>query len=360
VGRRKRKDMQENLHLVSKQEEGRLNEIYSIKRESLLRMLLGWSISWEFSWGIGTSIDELIRDLIEASYSISFDDPYSNFFRSTIFTGLFIGGLIGGAGVGTSIAWVLRKENVIRRKTSYLLLVIGWSIGSGIGLLFYKGIDITIGGSLCGLIGGITMALVLWKEKILNDKFSIVLISFGWALGSTIGWGINSSKFGSIVQFASMWLSAGVMMSWILSPHIKVENQNKSFPLIVFGWVIGGIICYLEIERGMSYIDSIIVDDVGAIMMATGYFLQGLGMGTLVSLIITVLVLIREKPLNYEQVFLRIVLGLIGIGFTIFIVLWVSSELRIRLTYFATNSVISGVIGWGIMLWVLRKNEIQK
>lgn len=336
------------------------NSIYTIKWESLLWMLLGWSINWEFSWGIGTNIDALIRDLIQASYNISFDDPYSNFFRSTSLAGLFIGGLIGGAGVGTSVAWVLRKENAIKRKISYLLLVIGWSIGSGIGLLFSRLIDITIGGSICGLIGGITMALVLWKEKILNDKTSIFLIPLGWALGSTIGWGINSIKFGSIVQFASMWLAAGVMMSWILSPHIKVENQKKSVPWIVLGWLIGSVICYLEIERGTNYIDSIIVDDVGAIYMGMGYFLLGLGKGTLVSVIITVLVLIREKPLNYEQVFLRIVLGLIGIGFTIFIVLWVSSELRIRLTYFLIDSVISGVIGWGIMLWILRKSEIQK
>jgi hypothetical protein len=196
------------------------------------------------------------------------------------------------------------------------------------------------------------MVLVFQKEKILNDNFSIILISLGWALGSTIGWGINSFKFGSIVQFASMWLAAGAMMSWILSPLIKTENQNRSFPWIVFGWGIGGVICYFEIERGMNYIASIIIDDVGGIYMAMYYFLRGLGMGTLV--------VIREKPLNYEQVFLRIVLGLISIGFTTFVVLWISNEIRIRSTYFAINSVISGVIGWGIMLWVLRKKEIQK
>jgi hypothetical protein len=351
--------MQENSNLISRQE-GNQNAVYNINWESLLWMLFGWLINWEFSWGIGTSIDELIRDLIEVSYNISFDDPYSNFFRSTIFAGLFIGGLIGGAGVGTSIAWILRKENVIRKKASYLLLVIGWSVGSGIGLLFYEVIDITIGGSLCGLIGGITMVLVFQKEKILNDKFSIILIFLGWTLGSTIGWGINSFKFGSVVQFASMWLAAGVMMSWILSPLIKTENQNRSFPWIVFGWSIGGVICYFEIERGINYIASIIIDDVGGLMMGMFYFLRGLGMGTLAGLIITVLVVIREKPLNYEQVFLRIVLGLISIGFTTFVVLWISSEIRIRLTYFAINSVISGVIGWGIMLWVLRKKEIQR
>lgn len=336
------------------------NDIRTIQWKSLLWMLLGWALSWGFGWEIGFSMSDVIRDTIKSSYNhnLSPDDLYSLYTAS----GLFIGGLIGGAGAGTSIAWMLRNENVIKRKISYLLLVMSWSIAGGIGFLAYKTVwDTTIGGAVCGLIGGITIVFVLWKENILSHKISNIVIPLGWILGLTLGWGIASSKFGYIVASILIWLFAGVIMAVVLSPHIKAENHYKSLTWIVLGWFIGGVFCYLEIEQGMNYIDSIIVDDVGGLMMGMFVFLRGLSIGTLVGIVFTILVLLKVKSLDYAQAFLRIVFGLIGIVLILWIVSAVLSELESdRLTRFASINIISFVISWGIMLLALRKNTVQK
>ncbi|HCK66633.1 MAG TPA: hypothetical protein DHW49_10255, partial [Anaerolineae bacterium] len=262
-----------------------INKIHTIGWESLFWMVVSWAIFWMYSQVIGFEIAELIQNSTEVSDGMLLDEIYNNAHKA----GLFIGGLIGGAGAGTSIAWVLRKENIIRRKTSYLLLVMGWSVAGGIGFLAYTAVwDITIGGVVCGLIAGTIMAFIFWKENIFRNKLAINVITLSWVLGLTIGWGITSSDFGYIVRFASIWLAAGATMVWILSPYIKVENQNKAFAWIVLGWLIGGIISYLVIRQGINYIESITVDDVGGLMAFGLFILLGFGIGILVGITITI------------------------------------------------------------------------
>lgn len=287
-----------------KQDEPDVNEILTIRREPLLWMLLGWAISWGLGWAIGFNMADVIRDSIKSSYNLLPDDLYSLY----IAAGLFIGG------------------------------------------------------SLCGLIVGISMIFVLWKENILSNKRSIIVISLGWILGFTIGIGIFS--FEDIVQFVLIWLIAGVMMAWILSPHIKVENQIRAFIWIIFGWLIGGGVCAIVVRLGFDYVASLGYPefDIDRAIREVLFVLIGWIIGIVIGIVITTLVLIKEKPLDYLQIFLRIVFGLIGIVLILLVSAFLSG-LRFNIddfAYFVIHNVISGVIGWRIMIWVLRKNIFQK
>lgn len=343
-----------------------INKIHTIGWKSLLWMLLGWSLSWGFGWEIGLQIDSAIRNLLKNPYGFLFEDPFSIFYRSTIILGLIIGGLTGGASAGASIAWVLRKENVIRRKISYLLLVIGWSIGGAIGFLFYRLTDLTIGNSICGLIGGIVMMLVLWKENILSKKLAMIFIPLGWALGFLISWRV-SFEISWIIYLTLAWLCGGAIMAWLFLPQIKKEKQTQMI-WIISGWLIGGISSFMVWAIG--YLSILPIAGPGDSPVLAGLLIVFLQLGLVVGIVtgsaITHLVLSRDKQITYMQILPRIGAGLLIIGLITGIIVWAMININIttfrfdRVFFFATQNLVSGVIGWGIMLWILRKNTNQK
>ena len=356
--------MQENPNLISKSYR---NSIHTIKWESLLWMLLGWSINWALGEEIGLEIGKVIRNSIEAFYGISFDPPSSyNVVRATALIGLFIGGLIGGAGAGTSIAWVLQKEKVIKSKTSYLLLVSGWSISGAIGLASSGIQDLMIGFILRGVIGGVFLAWALWKEQILNTKLSIILIPLGWSVGLIAG--LKSFNIHWTIYLTFSWLASGIIIAWALSPQIEVKKRRNIITQITRGWLIGGISSFTVWALGYAFLMPISGTGDSPVLAVFLFFIitTGLIVGIVVSLSITLLVLSKEETLDFMQIFLRIGKGLVVIGLIIGILVWAMININTtgfnfaRLFNFMINNVVSGVIGWGITLWVLRKNEFQK
>lgn len=358
--------MQENSNLISRQE-GNQNTIYNIKWKSLLWMLFGWSINWGLGWEIGLEIDKVIRNSIEASYGISFDQPSSyDALRVTVLIGLFIGGLFGGAGAGTSVAWVLRKEKVIKSKTSYLLLVIGWSICGGIGLASSGTKDLMIGFILSGLIGGGFLVWALWKEKVLNNKLSIILIPLGWSVGLIAGFESFDAHW--VIYLTFSWLASGIIIAWAVLPQIEFEKRKHVITQIIRGWLIGGMISFAVWALGYALLRSISGTGDSPVLALFLFFIiiSGLVVGIIVSLLITLWVLSKEETITYMQMFIRIGIGLLIIGLIIGVIVWTIINTNAmgfnfeRLFNFITNNAVSGVIGWGIMLLVLRKKEIQK
>lgn len=357
--------MQENS--ISQQEEKPQNEIHTIKWKSLLWMLLGWSLSWGLGWEIGLSIDSTIRNLLKNPYGFLFEDPFSIFYRSTIILGLIIGGLLGGTSAGASIALVLLKENAIKSISSFLLLTIGWGIGGSIGFLFYRLTDLTVGSSVCGLIGGIVMVLVLWKESILSNKFASIVIPLGLALGFIITWRI-SFEVSLVIYLVLSWLITGIIMAWMFLPQIKKEKQKQTVIWIISSWLIGGISSFIVWVIG--YLAILPIAGPGDSPVLAGLLIIFLQLGLVVGIVtgsgITHVVLSRDKPITYMQILPRIGAGLLIIGLIAGIIVWAIININIRIFrfdrvfFFATQNLVSGIIGWGIMVWSLRKNATQK
>ncbi|MCP4140537.1 MAG: toll/interleukin-1 receptor domain-containing protein [Chloroflexi bacterium] len=134
--------------------------------ESIVWLLLIWSISWILGLGITGVVEKNAGMLVG---------------------GAFIG-LTGG--LGTSL--ILRQEKVLQQtsKLPILLITFGWGLAWGAG--FASSFSINLFGFIIStLIGGFITAYVLDREKSILNKKAFLTIALSWTVGAILSLGFS-------------------------------------------------------------------------------------------------------------------------------------------------------------------------
>jgi len=152
---------------------------------------------------------------------------------------------------------------------------LGWVVGGAIGGWIYWTMDDSLGffgGATSGIIGGLSIAGILYIGRVRSNWRNLLWIALGWALGGAVGWSVGEAlteASGAAVGGAI----AGVVGLGITSPFERGLANWKSVLWVTLAWTLSAAIGWIIAREIQFNVDGEIGWPVGrAISGAIGGF----------------------------------------------------------------------------------------
>jgi hypothetical protein len=165
-----------------------------------------------------------------------------------------VGGAIGWAIGGLAIALALRIEDGLSNWKSMFWITLAWALGGAIGWAIGENFTEAVGAGIGAALGaGIGLAITLRNAHVPSNQKNFLLTIFAWPIGSAIGWTIGEKLTGAVGAIGAA-LGAGIGLAITLR-NAHVRSDQKNILLIIFGWAIGtaigwAIARYFQLELG--------------------------------------------------------------------------------------------------------------